>query len=250
MAKILYKKSYQLKSLKPKEYDDLWGKKGIFTTIRVLGEKPKFILFNEHINNMNDSLNQLNIKYKISKKTILALLEPILGKIRNKDNLLRIAINSKCISLSLRPRLKPYRKFIGIINNHQRSTPNLKNLYYKKIIKFLNSIDSQKQEIILCNQGLLLEGCTTNILCVHKNKIYIPLRGYYRGTTIKYLLNKINKPIKKINISLHNLNKFEEIILVGSGKGVINLSSIPKIKWKSKSNLVYKEFSNLYKKIL
>ena len=66
---------------------------------------------------------------------------------------------------------------------------------------------------------------------------------------MSYLLKHSQREIKKSNISLNNLHKYEEIILTGSGKGVLNLSSIPQIDWKSKSDLVYKEFLNLYKKI-
>ena len=58
MAKTLYKKSYQLNSFKLIRFDDLWGKKGIFTTIRILGSKPKFILLNNHLKNMNLGLNR------------------------------------------------------------------------------------------------------------------------------------------------------------------------------------------------
>ena len=39
-------------------------------------------------------------------------------------------------------------------------------------------------------------------------------------------------------------------MLVGSGKGIVSLSAIPEINWESKSTLIYKEFMNLYKKIL
>ena len=46
------------------------------------------------------------------------------------------------------------------------------------------------------------------------------------------------------------MHKYEEILLIGSGKGVVRLSLIPEINWKSKSDLVYKEFEHLYKKIL
>ena len=49
MEKVLYKKSYQLNSFAPKRYDDLLGKRGIFSTIRVLGKKPKFILIDYHM---------------------------------------------------------------------------------------------------------------------------------------------------------------------------------------------------------
>ena len=174
----------------------------------------------------------------------------MLSKIRNKDSLLRIAINSNTLSLSLRPRLKPYKKNVGILFPYKRPIPLLKNLYYKKIIKLLNKINYQEEEVILFNKGLLLEGCTTNILCISNKKIYIPIRNYYRGISMNYLLQNTKRSVIKSNISIKNIHNFEEILLVGSGKGVVRLSIIPQINWKSKSDLVYKEFLNLYKKLL
>ena len=63
MEKVLYKKSYQLNSFAPKRYDDLLGKRGIFSTIRVLGKKPKFILIDYHIKNMNIALKKCFILF-------------------------------------------------------------------------------------------------------------------------------------------------------------------------------------------
>ena len=250
MVKILYKKSYQLNSLKPIKYDDLLGKKGVFSTIRVLGKKNNFILLNNHIKNMNASLVKMNINYVITKKLVLELIKPILKKIDNKDILLRIAISSKTISLSLRKRLQSYQNFSGIIYNYQRVIPHIKNLYYKKINTLLKLINSQKQEVLLSKNGFLLEGCTTNILFIKNKKIFIPKKNFYRGITLNYILKNSKKSIYKSNISINSLDKFEEILLIGSGKGVLKLSSIPQINWKSKSDLVYKELLNLYKKNL
>jgi branched-subunit amino acid aminotransferase/4-amino-4-deoxychorismate lyase len=123
-------------------------------------------------------------------------------------------------------------------------------LYYKKIIKILSSINTQKQEIILLKDNFLLEGCTTNILCIRNKTIYIPKNNFYKGTTMNYLLSETKRTSKKINISIHELSTFDEIILVGSGKGVINLKLINKINWKPKSNLIYKELLNIYNKLL
>jgi len=75
MEKVLYKKSYQLNSFTPKRYDDLLGKRGIFSTIRVLGKKPKFILIDYHIKNMNIALKKMNINFYISEKLILDFLQ-------------------------------------------------------------------------------------------------------------------------------------------------------------------------------
>ena len=250
MAKILYKKSYQLNSFKLIRFDDLWGKKGIFSTIRILGSEPKLILLNSHIKNMNLGLTKMNIKFVITEKIILELLKPALSNITSKDNLLRVGITSSKISVSLRRRIKPDKKFFGVLHAYQRPIPDLKNLYYKKIIKLLNSINSKKQEIILYNKGILLEGCTTNIICIRNKKIYIPIKNYYKGITVSYLLNLTKREIKKTNIFVNDIYKYEEILLIGSGKGVVSVSSIPQINWKSQSDLVYKEFKYLYEKLL
>jgi 4-amino-4-deoxychorismate lyase len=63
-------------------------------------------------------------------------------------------------------------------------------------------------------------------------------------------LSKTKRESKKINISIHELFKFDEIILVGTGKGVISLQSIDKIDWKPKSNLIYKELLSIYNKLM
>ena len=71
MANYLFKKSFQLKTFQPLIYNDLWGKKGVFTTIRVVGEKPNYILFQEHIKNLNISLKKLNINFLLTEKKLL-----------------------------------------------------------------------------------------------------------------------------------------------------------------------------------
>ena len=43
-------------------------------------------------------------------------------------------------------------------------------------------------------------------------------------------------------------NKFDEIILVGSGKGVVQVQYIKEIGWKRKKSSTYKKLSFIYKK--
>ena len=43
------------------------------------------------------------------------------------------------------------------------------------------------------------------------------------------------------------LSNADEIILVGSGKGVIKVTSIPKIKWYSSTSKMFKRLSAIYK---
>ena len=67
---------------------------------------------------------------------------------------------------------------------------------------------------------------------------------------MNYILRKTKRMIKKTYISIKSLHEYEEILLVGSGKGVVSLSSIPQINWKSRSDLIYKELLTSYTKLL
>ena len=80
---------------------------------------------------------------------------------------------------------------------------------------------------------------------VCKNQIYSPAKNFYEGTTLNFFKKKIKK-IKKINIFLTSLKNFSEIILIGSGKGVVSINSIDKPYWKRKSLKIYRILSKIY----
>ena len=44
MENTLLKKSFRVKDLKTITFNSLWGYKGVFTTIRLIGNKPNLIL--------------------------------------------------------------------------------------------------------------------------------------------------------------------------------------------------------------
>ena len=68
MATLLLKKSYLHKNLKEIKFHDLWNFYGAFTTMRVIGRPAKILFFDEHINNLLNSLKIYNIKNKNQKK--------------------------------------------------------------------------------------------------------------------------------------------------------------------------------------
>ena len=57
MVTYLLKKSYQRKTLKEVNFKDLWGDKGVFTTMRILGKPAKIIFFKKHIKNLIQLFN-------------------------------------------------------------------------------------------------------------------------------------------------------------------------------------------------
>ena len=247
MANTLFKKSYQHKTLKEIPFNYLWNKKGVFTTIRVLGRPRKLLFIKEHIINLNRSLKVFKINNKINKKFLNNIINQLFAKNIYYDHLFRIAVTDKKISFSLRKRLPVRKRFKGILISYERSNWKLKHLKYNKILSLLEKINTQSEEIILTNKNLILEGGTTNILCVANNTVYIPKSGYYPGVTLRFLLKNSPRKIFKKNITKTQLQECDEILLVGSGKGIVAVDNIPQIHWHKKSNIVFNEFHRIYK---
>ena len=164
MATLLLKKSYRHKDLKEIKFNDLWNAHGVFTTMRVVGKPPKILFFKNHINNLISSLKIYNINKKNIKQNILQLIKSSLNKNMKYDHLFRVAVNNKMISISLRKRLKPKSNFSLKLINYERIDPEHKNLKYKKILNFLNIMDTRKSDIALYKNNKILESGTSNFL--------------------------------------------------------------------------------------
>ncbi len=247
MATLLLKKSYQHKDLKEIKFHDLWNSYGVFTTMRVVGKPVKILFFKEHIENLLKSLKIYKIDKKNIKKNILKLIKFNLSKKKKYDHLFRVAVNNKMISISLRKRPKAKSNFSLKLINYKRIDPEYKNLKYKKILNFLKKIDTTKSDIALYKNNKILETGTSNLLFIRKNKIYSPNKNFYSGTTLKFFKKKIKK-IKKRNILIDSLKKYDEIIVIGSGKSVVSVSNIEKSTWKRKSLKYYRILLKIYQK--
>ena len=245
MVTLLLKKSYRHKDLKELKFHDLWDSYGVFTTMRVIGKPAKILFFREHIENLIRSLKVYKINKKSIKQNIFKLIKLNLKKNKKYDHLFRVAANNKMITISLRKRFKPKSNFSLKLINYKRIEPEYKNLKYKKIMSFLKKMDTTKSDIALYKNKKILESGTSNLLFIKKNKIYSPIDNFYRGTTLKFFTKKIKK-IKKINIFTDSLNDYDEIIVIGSGKGVVSVNSIEKPFWKRKSLKNYRILSKIY----
>ena len=245
MVTLLLKKSYRHKDLKEIKFHDLWNSYGVFTTMRVIEKPAKIIFFKEHINNLIRSLKVYKINKKNIKQNILKLIKLNLNKNKKYDHLFRVAANNKMISISLRKRLKPKLNFSLKLIDYKRIEPEYKNLKYKKILNFLKKMDTTKSDIALYKNKKILESGTSNLLFVKNNKIYSPINNFYKGTTLKFFIKKLKK-IKKRNIFIDSLESYDEIIIIGSGKGVVSVNSIEKPFWKRKSLKSYRILSKIY----
>ena len=246
MVTYSLKKSYQIKNLKEIGFRDLWGDHGIFTTMWIFGKPPKILFFKNHINNLVKSAKSYSILKPFIKSNILKVIKNNLNNKLQYNHLLRIALNKDIISISLRKRIKPKLNFNLKLINLKRQKPEFKNLKYKIILKHLSRLDSSKSDIGLCSKNMIFETGTSKLIFVKNKVLYSPASNFYKGITYKFFKSKI-KNIKNKNISINSLKEFDEIILIGSGKGVASVQTIRQIKWKRKSLEFYKKFLKQYK---
>ena len=247
MATLLLKKSYRLSDLKEVTFKDLWGSRGVFTTMRMVGKPPKLILLKPHIENLIKSTK----KYGIRKKNLKNIIKDLINKntlYKGPDNLFRIALNKKLISVSIRKRPKPKSNFNLLLFKYKRVEPNYKNLYYKKILAKLSKVDSTKFDIALVSNNNILETGTSNLVFVKNGKIFSPKKNCYFGNTIKYINQKVKIFFK--NISINNIKEYDEIILIGSGKGVTSVSKIDELNWKRRKSDCYTKLNKIYNSLL
>ena len=245
MEIYLLKKSYRLKDLKEINFNDLWDSRGVFTTMWLFGKPPRILFYKNHIKNFIRSSKSYNVYSPNIEKNILKLIKLNLIKNKKYNHLLRVAINNNIISVSVRNRIKPKSKFKLKLINYKRIRPEFKNLKYKKILKHLSKINTSVSDIALCVNNKILESATSNILFVSNNKIYSPINKFYKGITLKFFEKKISKIIKK-NIFIKSLHEYDEIILIGSGKGVVSIKNIEKFNWNKKSSKTYRYLLKIY----
>ena len=247
MVKYLLKKSYQHKTFEEINFNDLWGDNGVFTTMWIFNKPVKILFFKEHIKNLVKSLKVYKLYKPNIEKNILKLIQLNINKNRSYNHLLRVAINSKMISISLRKRVTPKLKFNLKLINYRRVEPKYKNLKYQFILKHLSKLDNSCTDIGLRFNGKILESGTSNIFFIKNSKIYSPNNGIYKGVNYNFFKKKLQKIINQ-DIKVSSLNDYDEILLIGSGKGVASIESINDINWKRKSLKFYKLLLNFYKK--
>ena len=244
MVKYLLKKSYLRKDLREVNFNDLWNHNGIFTTMWLYGRPQKILFFRSHIDNLLKSLKVYKIYEKKIKSKIFKLIKLNIKKKKKYNHLLRVALSKNLISISLRNKVKISKNFNLKFINYKRIEPEYKNLKYKTILKHLSKLNTSNSDVVLIDGKKILETGTSNLLFISNNKIFSPIKNFYKGTNFRFFEKKV-KIIKK-NIILNQLNKFDEIILIGSGKGVTSVNYINKINWKRKNNTIFKKLLLIY----
>ena len=110
----------------------------------IYNSPPKILFFKEHIQNLLNSIKKYKIYKPSIKKDINKLIKKNIDLNKNYNHLLRVALNKKIISISLRKRVKPKLDFNLKLVKLKREKPEFKNLKYKEILKYLSKMESNK----------------------------------------------------------------------------------------------------------
>jgi len=207
----------------------------------------QFIINKTPLRKFNKIYKKIWNKKKKHKKYYIDLIKKN-TLYKGPDNLFRIALNKKLISISIRKRPKVKKNFSLLLFKYKRVEPNYKNLYYKKILAKLSKVDSSKFDVALVSNNRILETGTSNLVFIKNGKIFSPKRNCYFGNTLKFISKKIKINFKDILIK--EIKDYEEIILIGSGKGVTPVSKIDELKWKSRNNISFNKLSKIYNTLI
>ena len=69
-------------------------------------------------------------------------------------------------------------------------------------------------------------------------------KNCYFGNTLKFISKKIKINFK--DISIKSINDYDEIILIGSGKGVTSVSKINDLKWRRRKSNCFNKLNKIY----
>ena len=94
----------------------------------------------------------------------------------------------------------------------------------------------------------ILETGTSNLIFVKNGKIFSPKKNCYFGNTLKFISKKIKINYK--DILINEISNYDEIILIGSGKGVTSVSKINDLKWKRRKTSCFMKLSKIYNSLV
>ncbi len=152
------------------------------------------------------------------------------------------------IFTTMRVKGKPPKIFLynQHINNLIKSL-NTYKLNQKKLKKDLIILIKKFLKKNISYDHLLRIACNKNLISISlrkrlkpNSKFYLQLFNYKRVDP--YLKNlKYKKMLKEID-------NYSEILLIGSGKGVVSVFKIPSLNWTRKNNKIFIKLNKIYEK--
>jgi len=163
--------------------------------------------------------------------------------------LLRVMMSDVVLSLKVSAREEPKDVQYGYLWDYTRPMPELKTLDYKDVLEALKTIDRTQQELLIISEdSRVLEGATSCLIFCENNRLIIPHRDRLESITLNFVVEMLKKsfPCEERDVYLDELETFDEILLCGSGKGIVCLGDIEDAGWRCRSVSFFRHARILY----
>ena len=227
----------------------------IYDTFRTFNKVPYFV--DEHLKRLIFSSKYTGIKINLSIKKIKGIIQILLKKnlkfLKKNEDLWCFIRVSRSGSQVIEMRKINFFNYAPFYKNGLRlHVPKLRRIPPKYLDpRFKNSssyftlslareeiwkFDRKANAILLDENNNINEGYGFNIFFIKKNSIYTPkskyvLPGVTREKVIK-IAKKLNLKVVEKNISLKEINKFNESFVTATGWGICSVKSLNKKLFK------------------
>ena len=229
---------------------DPWGEAGAYTTVLVDGTPPRAVFLDRHLDRLEHSAGLLGLNSPLRRDFIREKVKEAAACLKS-GTMLRVALVPQGLSLAPYPQSGKNAELVGIPETVSRHLPEAKSLRDTPLYQKVKEVDRNREELLLQDKdGYLLEGATSNALCIKGKKILTPESGCLPGITRQILRENLPIPPWQwcpAQIHMNQIHEFEEILLCGSGKEVARLVGIQGVDWKPVGDTAFKELAGIFK---
>ncbi|WP_430000371.1 aminodeoxychorismate lyase [Metabacillus fastidiosus] len=258
--------------ISPFDHGFLYGL-GVFETFRVYKGFP--FLLKDHIERLNQSLEQLNIHYKVDVDEAIKVIDRLLflNKCENKDATIRLNVSAgngevgKLTESYFKPNVmyllrqappnNDIEKNIAILQT-RRNTPE--GSYRLKSHHYLNNILGKRELIetpelegvFLTEEGYVSEGIVTNVFWVKKGIVYTPSldTGILNGITRQFImrcLSTLGIPVQEGQYTLDEMIHADEIFLTNSTQEILPVKEMGEHLYLGNEGAVVNKLKGMYR---
>lgn len=230
----------------PVDYQEPWGEAGAFTTLRLdVGRTWRCpYLFELHMDRLFSTFEQLGWALLFKREFVESAVKDFVNTIPDEGSYsLRVMMSDVVLSVRAARREEPADQQYGYLWDYTRENAAFKTLDYTDVLTALKGINRRLEELLLVSEDeRLLEGATSCLLFYHNGQLVVPQRDRLDSITMKFLLERLGGICEVVerDVYLGEVKEFDEILLCGTGKGIVSLTEIEELEWKCRSLSFYR----------
>jgi 4-amino-4-deoxychorismate lyase len=257
--------------ISPFDHGFLYGL-GVFETFRVYN--GHLFLFDDHYVRLHESLQQLNIKWNVTKEEMGQIVMRLLEKNKLVNAYVRFNVSAGIGEVGLQVEayeepsiivfIKPLPQATkqvaekeGVILQTKRNTPE--GLHRLKSHHYLNSVlgkrevgkDTSKEGIFLTEGGFVAEGVVSNLFFVKDKVVYTPSleTGILNGITRQFVMvlceyNHI--PVQEGLFTVEELRQADEVFVTNSIQEIVPIVGMDNERFIGKDGEITKRLIQYY----